>query len=170
MKNGYTHHFGKTTGGIKTIALTPVENINSVAIDHQTGAYLSVTLKELTQWVECSLAEEAAEYREEHTLRNGIAVVVHTLEFQTDKMDRESDSLLRQLAEASPGGLAAVVTTNDNVSLLVGYSPEHGAERPLRLEKVAGRSGKKYADPSREAISLVSRDTAKARILNGSIG
>lgn len=169
MNNGYTHRFGKNTGGIKQILLTPADNIASATVDPKTGRYRSLTLREPAKLAEYSFAEGAAQYREETGVRNGIPSVVHTLEFHTDRIDRESDSLLRYLNHASYTGLAAVVTTNNHTRLVVGYSEEHRAERPLRLSNVATASGKAHTDAGHEAVSLTCRDTAKARILDGSI-
>jgi len=170
MNNGYTHRFGKTVGGIKKIALTPVCNIKSTTSDPSSGCYSSILLHDQANLAECSFAENAAAYREETDIRNGIPFVVHSLEFHTDKIDQESDRLIRQIASASYCGLAAIITTNENIRLIVGYSDEHLAERPLRLEKIFSDSGKKHTDGGYEAISLISRDTAKARILTGTIG
>lgn len=170
MKNGYIHRFGKSTGGILNILLTPVCNIQSTAVDPQTGRYLSIILHDPQQLAQCSFAENAAVYREETDSPNGIPSVSHTLEFHTDRIDRESDRLIRELAEHSPCGLAAVITTQNHIRLVIGYSEKHGAERPLKLRKIAASTGQTHTDTGHEAISLFSRDTAKASLLDGSIG
>jgi hypothetical protein len=170
MNNGYTHRFGKTTGGIDSILLTPVCNIRHAAFDRLTGRCLRVDLHDPEKLFEHSFAENAAAYREETGRRNGVASVVHTLKFHTDRIDPESDALIRRLAEASHCGLAAVITTRNRIRLLVGYSESHGGERPLRLENISADSGKKHTDEGHEAISLISRDAAKACLIDGKIG
>jgi len=169
MNNGYCHRFGKNIGGIKQILLTPVCNIKSASTDPVSGHFHSLLLHEPAKLAECSFAENAIRYREETDNRNGVPSIVHSLEFHTDKIDGESDRFIRMLVEASQSGLAAVITTQNNIRLVVGYSEEHGTERPLRLQQVIADTGNKPADNGHEAISLISRDTAKARILDGKI-
>lgn len=169
MNNGYCHRFGKNIGGIKNMILTPVCNIKSASTDPVSGHFFSIVLHDPAKLLECSFAENAIRYREETDNRNGIPSVTHTLEFHTDKIDRESDRFIRMLAHASHSGLAAVITTNNNIRLIVGYSEEHLAERPLRLQQISADSGSKHTDNGHEAFSLISRDTAKARILDGEI-
>ena len=170
MKYGYVHRFGKNTGGIRQVMLTPACNIKSSSIDPDTGHFLSIALHDPEKLAEYTFAENAVRYREEFDYPNGIPSVTHILEFKTDKIDEESDRLIRQLAALSCCGLAAVITTNNQTRLLVGYSEEHLAERPLKLSKIAADSGYKHTDPGHEAISLISRDTAKAGIFCGNIG
>ena len=170
MKNGYKHRFEKTVGGILNILFTPADNIRNADIDPLTGRFRRISLADPEQLAECTFAENAAEYHEETDRSNGIPSVNHTLELHTDKIDRESDRLLRELADTSVCGLAAVVTTRNQTRLVIGYSPQHGAERPLRLLKISAETGRKHTDTGHEAIRLFSRDTARAGILDGDIG
>lgn len=167
--NGYKHQFNKTIGGIKQILLTPVCNIREALPDPQSKNYSRITLHNPEKIAAYTFAEGAASYREETEVKNGIPSVLHILEFHTDKIDARSDRLIRELADASHCGLAAVVTTQNQARLLVGYSEEHRDEKPLRLEKCKASSGRIHTDPGHEAIRLTARDTAKARILTGEI-
>ena len=153
---GYAHRHEKTIDGIGRIQFTAADNI----------AGLPLTLHDPSLLWPVTFAEGAGRYIEDVNYQDGIPIVSHTLEFHTDKIDRESDSLLRQLAACSLRGLAAVVTTNNNVRLLVGYSEAHGSERPLRLEKVEADTGKIHTDAGTEVICLCCRDTARATVLD----
>ena len=160
MKNGYIHRHEKTTGGIRLIELTPADNVAADDFSlHDPSLLWPVTF-----------AEGAGRYIEDVNYQDGIPIVSHTLEFHTDKIDRESDRMLRSLAACSLRGLVALVTTNNNVRLLVGYSEAHGSERPLRLEKVEADTGKIHTDAGTEVIRLCCRDTAKAALLDGGVG
>ena len=170
MNNGHTHRHEKNTGGIRRILITTADNIKTGCCDPDTGAYRSLSLHNPESIAEYPFAENAAAYREETDVRDGIPSVVHSLEFDTDKIDQASDRLIRQLTTHSYTGLVAVITTNNHVRLVVGYSEEHLAERPLRLEKITARAGKKHTETGHETVCLTSRDTAKARILDGNIG
>ncbi len=156
MDTGYTHRHQKTVGGICRIEFTPADNV--LAADG--------TLREPSLVWPCIFAEGAARYREETTIAGGIPTVAHTIEFHTDKIDRDSDNLIRSLAALSLRGLAAVVTTQNHARLLVGWSEAHGPERPLRLEQAVADTGKNHTDAAHEAVRLICRDTVRATVLD----
>ena len=170
MKNGYIHRCGKVLGGIKNILLTEKSNIRSLKHDPRTGNYTDISFVDPGRVACCTFAEGSVSYQEDLQARNGIVSVDHALEFITDKMDEESGNLLRGLVKASYSGLVAIVTTRNDVRLLIGYSEENRDERPLRITRSTASSGKKHTDPAGETIVLHSCDTAKARIFSGSIG
>lgn len=151
----YVHSHQKSVGGVEWVGFTPADNV----------AGLPLSLHDPRLVWQVRFAEGAARYREQTEAVGGVPTVVHTLEFYTDRIDRRSDGLLRRLSALSPRGLAAVVTTATGVRLLVGFSQEHGAERPLRLEQVSADTGRLPADRGGELVCLCSRDTAKAAVL-----
>lgn len=84
-------------------------------------------------------------------------------------MDADSRRSVCELAENSPSGIVAVITTSNNVSYLVGVSRKFGMERPLRLASASGASGKRLSDTTGESIALVGSDTSKAVVFTGEI-
>jgi len=167
MINGYIHQFGKTCGGVKNLLLTPACNLKSLSWHNRNDYYYAIHFHDSRKLVSCTFSEDAVAYNEQSLCRHGILSVTHTLEFHTDKIDRKSGEFIRELLDNSCCGLAAVITTNNNIRLVIGYSEEHGAERPLRLEKISADTGKAYSDTGHEVIRLCCRDTTKARIFEG---
>jgi hypothetical protein len=166
MKTGYTHRCGKVLGGIGSVLLTEKSNLRKPSLDPVTDTYNAVGFSDPRKTALCTFAEGAGSYREELQAEVGIVCVDHILEFSTDRLDDESNALVRSLIDASPGGVVALVTTRNGVQLLVGYSEENRDERPLRLTRSAASSGRKPTDAAGETVVLRSKDCAKARIVN----
>lgn len=161
MKNGYTHRFGKSCGGVQHLLLSPACNIHHLEMIPSNGTAV-LKVHDPENIYSCVFAENGASYSEQIDNSGGIPSVYHRLEFHTDKIDRRSDTFIRMLTAASCCGWVAVITTCYPNRLIVGYSELHRAERPLRVETISADTGRGPANSGGEVIRLSSRDTVKA--------
>ncbi len=164
------HLCGKRSGGVKSIRLAERNDITAVAYDESCDAYTGITLASGKSPATYSFGEEQATYRETTNLDNGVRIVTHSLRFSLDKLDADAREALCEIATASLCGLVALVTTENNDTLLVGYSREMAGERPLRLAASDASTGTKQTDPGTVGLALESCDTAPARIFTGDLG
>ncbi|MDR2935862.1 MAG: hypothetical protein LBU80_00755 [Rikenellaceae bacterium] len=155
---------------MRSIRLTVRSDIVAIAYDESRDAYTSITLASGETPAIYTFGEEQATYRETINLDNGVRITTHTLAFSFDKMDADARKALCEIATASLCGLVAVVTTENNDTLLVGYSREMAGERPLRLAASDASTGAKQTDPGTVNLALESCDTAPARTFTGNFG
>lgn len=158
---GFTKRCARRSGGIRTIVLMEADKVTAV-YDAATDGYTSASAPEGNR-AAYSFNEDEAQLRETVSVASGSLSVTHELSFSLARMDAASRKAVEEMATASYCGLVALVTTNNGERLLVGYSPQFGAERPLRVSKCVGMSGQKLSDPTSESVTLVSTDTQKAR-------
>lgn len=163
---GYEKSCGKRSGGIRSLDIVSVNDIVSAEYDH-SGNCSGITLKENAEFARYDFREDEAEYTEQIYTDKGVVRVKHTLEFAMERPDGQSAKAVNQLIGECPDGLAAIITTNSNISFLVGYSRKFGAEQPLRLSKSTMDTGRKPADFTAETITLVSEDDSKASVFTG---
>ena len=164
---GYDQKYLRRNGGLKDIALINIDAIENAVLNSSQDAYTEIILAEGTKFARYRFFEDEAEYTEYVTRTNGALVVTHTLTFSLDKMGGATSAITEELARESQNGLAAIVTTVNEDSFLVGYSPEFKKERPLRLVSIKGASGHHLSDPTRETVILRSEDISKAKPFAG---
>lgn len=151
------------------MAVVQADEVISVAYDHMTDSFTGVTLQTGRQFAVFHFKEDEASYSEKAAANPTGILVTHSLSFALERMGRESATPVEQLATAAPNGYIAIVTFNNDESVLAGYSRRFGLEYPLRLQTATGNSGLKITDISAENITLVSVDTQKAKAFTGTI-
>ncbi len=164
---GYNQKYIRRNGGLKNIALINIDSIENASLNSEQNAYTEITLAEGSGFAKYRFFEDEAEFTETVTRTNGALVVTHTISFALDKMGGATSAIIEELARESQNGLAAIVTTVNDDSFLVGYSPEFKKEYPLRLVSITGESGRQLSDPTRETIILRSEDISKAKPFTG---
>lgn len=166
---GYGKSAGKRSGGIRSIALAAAGNIAGAEIDNASGICTGIHFNESSGFGLYDFMEGEAYFTEELSVTDGVAKVKHEIAFTLERPDNGSANAVKKLLETSKEGIVAVVTTNSNVSFLVGYSDKFGTEQPLRLEKAEMSTGANPANNTTEIITLVSRDDRKAMVCDASI-
>lgn len=166
---GYRRACGKRSGGIRSIALVGADAVTGAGFDRNTGTYTDISLRGNAKFSLYHFKEDEARYNEALVATAGPMLVQHKLEFTLGKIDRESSGAAEELCRASADGIIAIVTTNNGVSLLVGYSEKFGTEYPLRMDKCSADSGRKITDAGIHQITLSSKDTANAKVYSGEI-
>ncbi len=162
---GYEKAEGKRSGGIRSLALAAASDVAGAVME--AGVCTGVTLKQGAVFRKYGFKEGEACFTEEMSIVNGVAKVAHGITFALERPDGSSAQAIAQLAAASEDGIVAIVTTNGNVSFLVGYSDKFGTEQPLRLTKTSLSSGAKPADGTADIIVLASQDDSKAPVYAG---
>ncbi len=160
--SGYRRACGKRNGGIRSLALVQAEAVVDAEYDVDAGCWAGLTLSPGTEFTEYHFKEDEAAFTETVASNAAGVLVTHTLSFTLERMDTASAHAVRELCSSAPNGLVAVVTSNNDVSVIVGYSRRFGAAYPLRVQRAAAASGRKLADTSAETVVLVSVDTDKA--------
>lgn len=163
--NGYRRACGKRSGGVKSVALIEARALAGVQYDAASGSYTSVS----GAFAAYHFKEDEARYTETVSCGAGPALVKHELTLDLERMDAETCRAVQELCADAGGGFVAVVTTANDVSLLVGYSSKFGAEYPLRLAKSVGTTGSALTDVTAESIVLASTDTSKSLMFTGAI-
>lgn len=151
------------------MGLVAKNDIQELTFSPGNNAYSAISLISGTYVAKYEFKEDEAEYREEVVFPNGSAVVTHELKFYLERMGNEMTPLINELIKTSDQGVVAIVVTYNGDAFLVGYSPEFGNERPLRLISVVGTTGKKLKDATGEIITLQSEDISKARAYMGDL-
>lgn len=160
---GYRRTANKRNGGIRSVAIVEA----AAVIGATKGAAESISAVSLAAGKEFALyhpREDEARYTETVTADG---LVAHELTLTLERMDGETRRAVEELLAASPGGMVAIVATNNGNALLAGWSERFGCEYPLRLHAVAGGTGRTLSDLSAETITLRSVDTAKALAYTG---
>ncbi len=160
--SGYRRACGKRNGGIRSLALVQAEAVAEAEYDVDAGCWARLTLSQGKEFAEYHFKEDEAVFTETVTANAAGVLVTHTLSFVLERMDTASARAVRELCTSTPNGLVAIVTTNNDVSVVVGYSRKFGAGYPLRVQRAAAASGRKLADTSAETVVLVSVDIDKA--------
>ena len=166
---GYRRACGKRNGGMRSIAIVQASAVAGVDYDADADCYTGVRLETGAAFAVYHFREDGADFTEK-VASNGVDVLVtHTLSFALERMDRVSARAVREFCTSTPDGFVAIVTTNNDVSVLAGYSERFGLEYPLRLQRAAAGSGMKLTDVSAETVALASTDTEKAKAYAGEL-
>lgn len=165
---GYEKIAGKRTGGIRSIAMIAATDILDVEFGDIPETYTGITVKPGKEFSTYEFKEGKACFAEELSVSAGVTRVWHEVTFTLERPESASAKAVMELAGTSADGIIAVVTTNSNVSFLVGYSARFAAEQPLRLTKALMTSGNRPAEDITETITLVSQDGCKAPIFAAS--
>ena len=160
---GYSRSGGRRSGGIRSVALARADAVRAVEYDAGDDSFSEIDLLPGEKFSLYNFKEDEASYSETLSCSGGVVSVTHELTFMLEKMDEVSRMAVEELCEASYDGLIAVVTTNSDVSLMVGYSRKFGAERPLKVSRSAAVTGRGPADVTGETLSLVSTDGSKSK-------
>lgn len=163
--NGYRRASGKRSGGVKSVALIEAGALADVRYDAAGGSCTSVS----GVFAAYHFKEDEARYTETVSGGAGPATVKHELTLSLERMDGQTRRAVEELLADAGGGFVAVVTTSNDVSLLVGCSRKFGAEYPLRLAKSVGTTGSALTDTTAESIVLTSTDASKALVFTGSV-
>ncbi len=142
------------------------EAITAVTKNPQ-GEVTAITLAEDEQFALYHCKEDEAMYSE---TVDEAGVVTHELSLTFERMDAGSSKAVAELLAAShESGVAAIVRTNNDTAIFVGWSDRFAARYPLRMVAATGISGRKLSDVSSEALTLRSVDTDKALPYVGTI-
>jgi len=166
---GYNQKYLRRNGGLKSIALADIDSVESAVTDQGRNAWAGIALKDGKKFAVYDFYEDEAEYRENVYVKNGNITVVHELSFTLDRMGGETSVAVGALCNAARNGLAAIVTTANDDTFLVGYSRKFRNECPLRLSSAKGNTGSKLAGTTGETIVLRGEDTSKALPYTGSL-
>ena len=158
----YTKSKSRRNGGIRMLGLIDRNEVVSATYSPAEKGYTSITLDEDCFFAKFEFREDEAEYKEEVLFSNGAWSVTHELRFTLDKMGNDCGPAVSALTNASHNGMIAIVVTTNGDTFLVGYSPEFGKERPLRLLSAGGTTGQRLSDGTREIVVLQSQDVSKA--------
>ena len=166
---GYEKSSGKRSGGIRSIKLASVNDITDVVTDNTSGICTGINFVENGGFSLYEFMEGEASYSEKMSAADGVTEVEHEIKFSLERPDNDTKMAINELLKTSHKGIVAVVTTNSNVSFLVGYSDKFGTEQPLRLEKTEMSTGTNPANNTSEIITLVSKDDCKSMVYDDSI-
>lgn len=165
--SGYRKNTDPRKGGLQLLGLIECGSIASVAYDPFRHCYTHIDFTGEARFARYGFREDQAEYNEWVTQCDGAFRVTHELRFFLERMDARTSSQIEELMRATPGGLIACLRTANGTVLLIGYSPEFGMERPLRLVAAAGSTGASITDPTGETVILQSDDIRKAIAYEG---
>ncbi len=146
--------------GVRSIRLAAAADIERV--EHDGEGVSAIVMRAAAAFADYHFAEGEARYAERVEMRSCGPLVVHTLEFGTRHSGSEERAAVEELALLSCDGMAALVTTCDGTTLLVGYSVRMGTESPLRLAEASCDSGNGGDDRGGWHVTLQSRDTSPA--------
>lgn len=166
---GYRRACGKRNGGIRSLALVQAEAVTAADYDVDAGCYTGITLAGGKAFAVYHFKEDEAAFTETAVTNAAGALVTHRLSFTLERMDEASATAVQELCKSAPNGLIAIVTSNNDVSVLAGYSERFGAAYPLRVQSAAAASGRKLTDVSVETVVLASSDVDKARPYTGPV-
>lgn len=153
--------------GVSSIRLAAAADIERV--EHDGELVNTIVMRAAAAFADYHFAEGEARYAERVEMNRCGPLVVHTLEFGTRHSGSEERAAVEELARLSCDGMAALVTTCDGTTLLVGYSPRMGMECPLRLVEAVCDSGNGSDDRGGWHIKLQSCDTSPALPLSADI-
>ncbi len=146
----------KHLGGVASIRLLPATQLESVEYDPRERRFLSLTPLKESEFVEVAFVENSASW-EERVGSDG--TVTHTLSFAIHGLQGDSVEQLRRLCCE---GVVAVVETTEGEKFLLGYSPECGAEYPLRLSEALLSGGSRREQRAYTSLILSSSDGSLA--------
>ena len=152
-------------GGIKSITIFDVEDIQLVQYDKISDTFLELSLKENANKTTIQLSRGTAEYKEIAENNDGMLRVEHILNFTLDGIISKNSSDIRALEEANQDGVAAIVETKQGVCFLVGYSKRLKTESALKFKKSIVSSAIMMHDSPSESWELFSVDGEKAKII-----
>lgn len=165
--SGYTRSNSKNVGGLYIIGLVEKEAFTAATLDATSEAYSAITLASSKFFKKYEFMEDEAEFKETSKFENNALTVTKEIDFKIPNMDAASRKAVQEIADASYGGMVAVVITPAKVAYVVGYGEDYKAERPLRLSQSDGTTGKKVSDPRGETVKLTCVHTEKSRIYSG---
>ncbi len=156
-------HGVRRNGGIRTLALIDPVGLVKVSYDPEVHDYSEIQLVSGSRFIKYEFREDEAQYREEVTVTQGATAVTHELTFLLDKMTNTASGAVSELLRSSYNGMIAIIRTHSDDCFLIGYSPEFGKERPLRVASVNAATGKRFSEPGGEVVTLRSVDCSKAK-------
>lgn len=162
--NGYQRSSGKRSGGLRSISLIESDDMLNAVYDREKSIYSQIVLKEECGLKTYEFREGEAFFSEETETVDGTIRVRHEITFSLERPDKDSANAMDEIINASANGIIAVVTTNNGVSFLVGYSEKFGTEQPLRIKNSHMTTGRQFQDITVETITLVSEDCTKALV------
>ncbi len=164
--NGFRRSAGKRNGGLWSVALARAGAVTGVA-KAGSGEYSTVALSNGESFAFYYCKEDEARYTEKV---NANGVVTHELTLVMERMDPVSARAVNELLDASrEDGVVAIVRTNNDASVLVGWSDWFEGRFPLRVHSAEGDSGRSLSDVSAETVVLRSIDTDKAWSFTGAL-
>ncbi len=163
---GFRRVNGKRNGGLWSVVLVSAGAVTSVTKAAE-GEYSAITLANSQTPAVYHCKEDEACYTE--TINQG-GVVTHELSLMMERMDPVSAKAVTEIIEAShDSGIVAIIRTNNDTAMLVGWSDRFGGRYSLRLHSATGETGRKLSDVSAETVTLRSVDTDKAWAFSGAM-
>jgi hypothetical protein len=164
--NGYRRAAGKRNGGLWSVALVSADAVVAVTKAAE-GEYSAMTLAEGETPALYHCKEDEAAYTE---TVGADGVVTHELSITMERMDPTSAKAVNEILDASrESGIVAIIRTNNDTSILVGWSEWFKGRYPLRLHSTAGVTGRTLSDVSAETVVLRSVDADKAWAYTGTV-
>ena len=124
---------GIAKGGIESINLIPVEQITN--IEYEDRCITKIEVDQLAKFIEIPLSRGKAIYSENAEFRAGMLWVEHILEFTIGGINTMIQNQIEDLALENQNGVAAIVVTNQNQKILVGFSKKLKLDSALRFKK-----------------------------------
>jgi hypothetical protein len=148
------------------VSLVPA-NAVAAAVKGEGNSFSALTLVDSAALATYHCKEDEACYTES-VAPDG--VVTHELSLTMERMDQASARAVTELVEESlDSGLVAIVRTNNNTSILVGWSQWFQGRYPLRVASAVGQTGRTLSDVSAEVVVLRSTDLDKAWAYTGTV-
>lgn len=167
--NGYTKQCEKIVGGIKSVALVNVQDVEQVKYDYVKNTCKEIVLKTNRKFAHYQFKEDEASYSEQLS-RNATAVTVaHRLVLLLERVNSTSKNAVSELLEASNDGVIAVLVDASGLSWVVGHSVRFAGERPLKLARVATSTKERLSQKPEFEITLESYDDSLAVAFVGKI-
>ncbi len=143
---------GKVLGGVARLRLYDAAKIGAVAYDSKQGSYVAVGVEDGYVPVEVAFVEGSASWRESSV---AAGEVEHRVAFSLRGV---RPAALSELVALSEQGVVAEVESAEGTKVLVGYSPEAGADYPLRLLAAEVATGSERGERAATEITLSSTD------------
>ncbi len=165
--SGFRRAAGKRNGGLWSVSLVPASAVTAATKAANANEFSAVTLATSQAFATYNCKEDEAFYTE---TVSPDGVVTHELSLTMERMDSTSAKAVTELIQASlDTGIVAIIRTNNDTSMLVGWSDWFKGRYPLRVHSAVGQTGKTLSDVSAEVVVLRSVDVDKAWGFTGTI-
>jgi hypothetical protein len=143
----------RNISGNMRLFVTEADNVTSVTVvDGEITAYTLATgteFHEIQGIIDTLLRTEEGEGNDSHIHH------IHRIEIDIAHPSKELNDLRNQLADASPCGIIAIVSDNNENVWMVGYSEDYGFTRPLFLREDNLNSGASVEDLEAQRTKLI---------------
>lgn len=161
LTSGFTKSCTLKTSGLKEIHIVAVGGVTSFTLTGEI--YTAAIMSGGAVFKKYEFEKGEAEMKEDSTSVNGNVEVVHTIQFFLSRMNEASRIAVQEIMNESNCGMISIVTDNNNVKWIYGYSENFLTDEPLKLDTSASTSGKAKTDVAGRDQNLLSSDNELAR-------